>query len=429
MMKKFLSGLFLALLFSGTAAAEVVVVNGSGANRDAAINDAKRNAVEKVVGAYVSATTIVDSPYVLKDEIYSKAYGFVKDIQVMQESAGAVYQVQARVNVDNSPNSQLMNRLETLRVLNNPRISVVITHNTTGPQSAKYINLCETIITQKLREMGFSKMVDKAKVWQKKNEGRGEITISKNGGVQTGNGAKADTGSTATSNGKGYVTGTSTRSGNGTGTRTPVKPNKPEKPPIPKPGPIDYEAYLPNSDTDYFIFGSLEFSTSKVTHFVYKDLREQNTSNFDTGFLKTTATLEIKLLKSDTMEQVGIHSLTASSLHADTNTAEREAVQKVATQAAEKIAETFKKRTASIDSGFELQARMEHSKLEKFMAEVKKTVGVRNIRLRSYAEGKAYFEVESDAKSFEVFRQLQQHSRFRLTKVAMSDNLLDIMVV
>lgn len=423
MIKKILSGLFLSLLISGTAMAEVVVVNGSGASRDAAINDAKRNAVEKVVGSYVSATTVVDSPYVLKDEIYAKAYGFVKDVQILQETPGTIYRVQARVNVDNSPNSQLMNKLETLRVLNNPRISVVVNHNTTDEKSVKYINLCEAIITQKLQEMGFTKIVDKARVWQRKNEGRGEIVISKGGVVKNGSGAasqSAKIGVTAASSGSGYSNKSPAK---------PGKPDKPEKPPIPKPGPIDYEAYLPNSDTDYFIFGSLEFNTSKVTHFVYKELREAKSSNFDTGFLKTTATLEIKLLKSDTMEQVGIHSLTASSLHSDSNTAEREAVEKVAIQAANKISETFKKKSASIDSGFELQARMDQSNLDKFMNEVRKTAGVRNIRLRNYDGGKAYFEVDSDAKPFDLFRQLQQNSRFRITRVAISDNLLEIMVV
>ena len=73
-MNKILSGILLSMLFSATAMAETVVVTGSGTNREAAINDAKRNAVEKVVGSYISSTTVVNNSYVLKDEIYSKAY-------------------------------------------------------------------------------------------------------------------------------------------------------------------------------------------------------------------------------------------------------------------------------------------------------------------------------------------------------------------
>lgn len=428
-MKKFLSGIFLSLIISSTAMAQVVVVTGSGSTRDAAINDAKRNAVEKVVGSYISSTTVVDSPYVLKDEIYSKAYGFIKDIQILHESKGTIYEVQAKVEVDNSSDSQLMNKLESLRVLNNPRISVVINHNTSGEKSVKYINLCETIITQKLRELGFSKMIDKAKIWQKKNEGRGEITISKNGGVQTGNSIKTGTNTKVNTNVNVNVsTGSSgTTKPYNSNKKPPVKTEK--KPAIPLPASMEYEAYLPNSDTDYFVFGSLEFSTNKVMHPVYKDLREAKVSNFDTGFLKTTATLEIKILKSDTMEQVGIHSLDASSLHSDTNTAEREAIKQVANKAAEKIAETFSKKGASIDNGFEMKVSTDQGNLVKLIADIKKASGVINVRLRNYRDGKATYEIEGDIKTFDLFRHLQQSSRLRITKLNVSDNLLEIMAV
>lgn len=418
-MKKILAGFLLSVVIPGTAFAETVIVTGSGANRDAAINDAKRNAVEKVVGSYISATTVVNSPYVLKDEIYSKAYGFVKDIQVLRESKGLVYEIEARIDVDSSPNSQLINKLETLRVLNNPRISIVVKHNTTGAQSTKYINLCESIITQKLSDMGFTRIVDKAKVWQRKNEGRGEIFISKSGGVQTGNKV------TKTTEAETKSVNTSSSSYSSSANYRPTE----RKPEIPKPGPIDYEAYLPNSDTDYFIFGSLEFSTSKVMHPVYSDLREQKVSNFDTGFQKTTATLEIKILKSDTMEQVGIHSLDASSLHSDVNVAERDAVQNVANKAAEKIAESFAKKSASIENGFELQVRIDQGNMEKLLRDVKKASGVRNVRVRNYQNGKAYYDVEGDTKTYDLFRHLQQSSSFRITKINMTDNLLEIIVV
>lgn len=421
-MNKILSGILLSMLFSATAMAETVVVTGSGTNREAAINDAKRNAVEKVVGSYISSTTVVNNSYVLKDEIYSKAYGFIKDIQILQESGGKAYEIIARVDVDSSPNSQLINKLETIKVLNDPRISVVVNHNTTDKKSAKYINLCETIITEKLRELGFSKIVDKAKIWQKKNEGRGEVVISKSGGVKVvekqSEAAQRKTKSEVKQSSN-YVTNFEPQ----------ITKKAEKKPPIAKPGPIDYEAYLPNSDTDYFIFGSLEFSTGKVMHPKYSALREEEKADFDTGFLKTTATLEIKILKSDTIEQIGIYSLTANSMHSDQNVAEREAVKAVAHQAAEKIAESFKQKGASIEHGFELQVRTEHANLDKLFGEVKKATGISNIRLRNYDNGKAYYEIEGEIKAFDLFKYLQQSSRFRITKLTLSDNLLEIMVV
>lgn len=420
-MKRILSGILLSMLITSTAMAETVVVNGSGINREAAINEAKRNAVEKVVGTYISSITITNNSYVLKDEIYSKAYGFVNDIKILQESQGAIYEVKASVSVDSSPNSELMNKLEMIKTLNNPRISVAIKHNNTKDQSNKYINLCETIITEKLRELGFNKIVDKAKIWQKKNEGRGEIVISKGGGVKIttdGSNNKTDTKAKDVNDASRYKTDAKD---------SKIKSEK--KPDIPKLGPIDYEAYLPNSDTDIFIFGSLEYRTARVLHPVYSYLREERPSNFDTGFLKTTANLEIKLLKSDSMEQIGVHSLDASCIHSDINTAEREAIKSVATKAAEKIADSFVHKSASLENGFVLQVRVEHENIDKLMSEIKKAVGVRSVRFRNYDEGKALYEVEGDISTFELFKYLQNTSRFRVTKLKVSDNLLEIMVV
>lgn len=420
-MKRIISGVLLSMIISGTAMAETVVVNGSGINREAAINDAKRNAVEKVVGTYISSVTITNKSQVLKDEIYSKAYGFVNDIKIIEESQGAVCEVKASVSVDSSPNSELMNKLEMIKTLNDPRISVVIMHANTKFPSIKYINLCETIITEKLRELGFNKIIDKAKIWQKKNEGSGEIVISKGGGIKItteGNNNKAD------------IKGNDLKDTSNSKRATKEDQKKAEKKPdIPKPGPIDYEAYLPNSDTDVFIFGSLDYSISKVLHPTYSDLREERPSSFDTGFLKTTANLEIKLLKSDSMEQIGVHSLNASYIHSDINTAEREAIKSVAIQAAEKIADSFMHKSASLEKGFVLQACVEHENIDKLMVEIKKASGVRNVRFRNYGEGKALYEVEGDISAFELFKYLQNASRFRVTKLKVSDNLLEIIVV
>lgn len=424
-MKRVLSGLLLSMIVASSAMAETVVVNGSGANREAAINDAKRNAVEKVVGSYISSITVVNSPYILKDEIYSKAYGFVKDITILQEAKGEVYKVKARIEVDSSPNSQLMNKLETIKMLNDPRISVAVKHINTEKPSNKYINLCESIITERLRELGFTKIVDKAKVWQKKNEGRGEIVISKSDGVKI---SKEPVVQLNEASKKDNIS-SSSELNSGTIYIKPKETKTEKKPEIPKPGPIDYEAYLPNSDTDIFIFGSLEYVTDKVQHPVYRDLREGKPSDFDTGFLKTTATLEIKLLKSDSMEQIGIHSLVAAHIHSDTSIAERDAIKKVATKAAEKIADSFARNGASIESSFILQVRIEHENLDKLMDEIKEASCIRSVRFRNYNNGKAIYEVEGEISAFELFKYLQQSSRFMITKLTVSDNLLEIIVV
>lgn len=61
---------------------------GMGLNRDAAIEQAKRNAVENGLGAVIASETVVKNAAVFSDNIYSKAQGFVKTFRVLKESQG-----------------------------------------------------------------------------------------------------------------------------------------------------------------------------------------------------------------------------------------------------------------------------------------------------------------------------------------------------
>ena len=60
---------------------------GYGLTKDAAIEQAKRDAVEIGLGAYISSETVVTATS-LTDNIYSKAQGFVKTFKVVSESKG-----------------------------------------------------------------------------------------------------------------------------------------------------------------------------------------------------------------------------------------------------------------------------------------------------------------------------------------------------
>ena len=60
---------------------------GYGLTKDAAIEQAKRDAVEVGLGAYISSETVVTAA-TLTDNIYSKAQGFVKTFKVVSESQG-----------------------------------------------------------------------------------------------------------------------------------------------------------------------------------------------------------------------------------------------------------------------------------------------------------------------------------------------------
>ncbi|RMF07855.1 MAG: hypothetical protein D6762_06755 [Candidatus Neomarinimicrobiota bacterium] len=60
---------------------------GYGLTKDAALEQAKRDAVENGLGAYISSTTEVTAT-TLRDNIYSKAQGFVKTFKTISESQG-----------------------------------------------------------------------------------------------------------------------------------------------------------------------------------------------------------------------------------------------------------------------------------------------------------------------------------------------------
>ena len=60
---------------------------GYGLTRDAAIEQAKRDAVEQGLGAYMTSTTTLTATSI-EDNIYSKAQGFVKTFKVISETQG-----------------------------------------------------------------------------------------------------------------------------------------------------------------------------------------------------------------------------------------------------------------------------------------------------------------------------------------------------
>ena len=75
--------LILSIVFSlSFLCAATVEGVGYGLTKDAAIEQAKRDAVEVGLGAYISSETVVTAT-TLTDNIYSKAQGFVKTLSLI----------------------------------------------------------------------------------------------------------------------------------------------------------------------------------------------------------------------------------------------------------------------------------------------------------------------------------------------------------
>lgn len=94
---------------------EKVVATGYGVNADKARENAVRNAVEQVIGTYVTSDTIVKNSQLVKDEILSFSGGYVKETWIIsqkQDNDGlSVVQIEATV-----VSTKLRRKLESLNI-------------------------------------------------------------------------------------------------------------------------------------------------------------------------------------------------------------------------------------------------------------------------------------------------------------------------
>jgi len=74
-----------SLVFSQST---IISVEGSGMSEDAAIESAKRAAVEEGIGTVMSSETIVKNSVLFSDNIFAKAQGFVKTFTVLDKNQG-----------------------------------------------------------------------------------------------------------------------------------------------------------------------------------------------------------------------------------------------------------------------------------------------------------------------------------------------------
>lgn len=154
MKKLFFSALAL-YLFTSSASAQVVSVDGFGIDRTSALRDAERSAVATVAGSYIDSRTLVSNGMTELDEIYAKATGFVRSSKILQEGTlNGSYTVKAQVDVDTAPNAALISRLSTIMRLNDPRIAVTVLNGN------QHDDTIENALNERLIDMGFSHVID-----------------------------------------------------------------------------------------------------------------------------------------------------------------------------------------------------------------------------------------------------------------------------
>ena len=160
-MRKFIRALSMAGLVAfgalNVAAAQEVTVEGLGVDRESALRYARRAAVEQVVGTFVDSRTLTKDFMLEIDEIYTRSSGFVGKVDVLSEGfEGDVYKIRATIDVDSKPSPEILQQVQAVMALNDPRIAVAILKE----NSAAHEDRIEAAIMEKLIAMNFTHVID-----------------------------------------------------------------------------------------------------------------------------------------------------------------------------------------------------------------------------------------------------------------------------
>ena len=146
-----------------------VIAIGFGPDRNEALRDAQRKAVEQGVGALVDSHSATANMVLIRDEIYTKARGFIEEFTILSEkeiSAGD-WQVQIKCKVSDDKLKYSLNALGLLRdKMDNPRIAIIwkkpdITGNREVDKSL--ISEAREGIAEHLSEREFPLVIDEKK--------------------------------------------------------------------------------------------------------------------------------------------------------------------------------------------------------------------------------------------------------------------------
>jgi hypothetical protein len=130
---------------------------GYGLTKDAAIEQAKRDAVEQGLGAYMTSTTTVTATSI-EDNIYSKAQGFVKTFKVIKESKGpdGNFEITIEAEVTDMIDQVMADEAAfqtLLNSMNRPRIIFLMNEENLIDKTAT--NFAETKLLSMFYERGF----------------------------------------------------------------------------------------------------------------------------------------------------------------------------------------------------------------------------------------------------------------------------------
>lgn len=385
-MKKLLGLCCGLLLIGNTALAQVTTVDGVGMDKDSAVRDAMRNAVENVIGTFIDSRTLVDKSVVALDEIYAKSQGFVKNIKILREATDAAgYRVTAQIDVDTNPNSQLMDRLSMIMMLNDPRIAVVVLKDDLQEQNSilesdmgtestyvdnnlqsKNDEIIETAFNEKLIELGFSHIVDANLVAKLK---KSQLLNS----IYNGNTQLVDE--------------------------------------------------IGSFGVDYLVLGKSTYIAEKVK------LPSKDGGYTETSLTTGRVNLNVKIIKFSTGDIVETFSTDGQAVGNGTESAQISASKNATNEAAQKLEMKFKKMGTKTMTGiqFVISSDSENT-IQNFIKDLMKIKGVDNAYVREKNDGKTILEVDSSQKPHIIMQMLKQKSELGIFVEKMSNDIVEVSI-
>lgn len=355
------------LALSAPVSAQHVVVDGVGMDKDSAMRDASRNAVEQVVGTLVNSQTLVSNAMVQLDEIYTKSQGFITDIKILSEDKqdGLVH-IKADVDVNTSPDAQLMSRLNMIMMLNDPRIAVVILKQDPNGNVQGHDMISESALNDRLLSLGFSHVVDAGVASQLNNAQL--LNQIYNG-----------------------TTGIS--------------------------------AIGSSLGADYLVIGRTRLQSQGIS-------LPDGRGGYAPTLLKTgNAILNIRVIKFDTGELVGTYTITGKGVENSNEMAEQRALEKVAADAAQKLEEKFRHFSADTSQHLQLEVHTaDFSVVEQLMQDIRQVSGVQNVMMREKQGGKTILSVDTTMKPVAFMQLLKDSSKLGFYVAGMTNNTVKLSV-
>lgn len=352
MLKKFLLAALVAFNFTGNAAAQEVTVIGMGVDRDSAVKDATRFAVEQVAGTFIDSRTLIENLVIKLDEVYQNSRGFVKSIKILDEGfiADEIYRVQALVDVETNPDSALIEELTTIMNLNDPRIAVVAVDGNSARNKS-----VEGVLAESLISSGFAHVKDTDLVF-------------KNIAATTPESFKSVQG-------------------------------------------IDFLVFCRCNEIIKPVTIPNYYAKTQKTDNNTAGAEKTETKMADTGFKNVRTTLSVEVIKCDTGELIGNFSAEGTGVDNGDEAARKNSVAEASKLAADKLTGTFKRFSASTTQSlsFTLIAA-DANQLEKIIAELRAIGMVDSVRVREISGGTAILAIDSAQKPYEIVSALKQRS-------------------